>query len=63
MCAAVLTQRLVAFCGDHGRLSLPVSKADPWRQGVTLLITQADSDASLQIPLPPFFGCLLTLNI
>ncbi len=40
-----LTRRSVAFYEDHVELSLPASKTDPFRQGVTILVAGADDDA------------------
>lgn len=40
-----LTRRSVAFYKDYIELSLPASKTDPFRQGVTILIASASDDA------------------
>ena len=40
-----LTRRSVALFDDHLELTLPASKTDPFRQGITLTVAASDDDA------------------
>lgn len=57
-----LTRRSVRLFDDHMELTLPVSKTDPFRRGVTLNISASDDDACPVKALRHLFRWKASLN-